>query len=73
MHTTPHCTLRLSPLPQLHVLLSNVGHQCGGPLPPGVSDDTQSQAEPWNEDDENLSDTDSESEWNTGPGPVTQV
>lgn len=64
---------------KLHVLLSNVGHQCSdGPAPITTTtvppEDTQSQVEPWNEDDDNLSDTDSESEWNnTGPGPVTQV
>lgn len=73
------------PPPQLHVYLSNVGHQCKG-SPPDVghqydgpprdvaAEDTQSQVEPWTEEDENLSDTDSESEWNNADlGPVTQV
>ena len=36
-------------------------------------EETQPEVEPWNEDDDNLSDTDSESEWMTGPGPVPNI
>ena len=52
-----------------------MGHQCSdGPLSTGVPvEETQPEAEPWNEDDDNLSDTDSESEWITGPGPLTTI
>ena len=60
---------------QLHLFLSNVRHQCSdGPSSTGVPvEETQPEVEPWNEDDDNLSDTDSESEWNTGPGPLTNI
>ena len=48
---------------QLHIFLSDVG-----PTPTETVPTEDRIAEPQcNEDDENLSDTDSESEWNTDP------
>lgn len=52
-----------------------MGHQssdCASAIGLPVGE-TQPEVEPWNEDDDNLSDTDSESEWNTGPGPVVNI
>ena len=67
---------------QLHMLLSPFGHQCskcsetssissetGDGPPQKIPEPSISAPE---EEEENLSDTDSESEWDT-PGPVTKV
>ena len=70
------------PLVQLHMILSPFGHQCskssetssissetGDGPPQKIPEPSISAPE---EEEENLSDTDSESEWDT-PGPVNKV
>ena len=59
LHSQTHVNLPY--ILQLHMFLSSC-------TPTETVPSEDQIAEPvWNEDDENLSDTDSESEWNTGP------
>ena len=78
LHTSPSLYTQL----QLHMILSPFGHQCSvSPETGSISSETgdgppQKIPEPsvtsQEEEEENLSDTDSESEWDP-PGPVTRV